>query len=406
MLSLYIHIPFCVSKCHYCDFNSFGLGKALPGEDLYLEGLQRERDRWSRILSPEIREGAKTLYFGGGTPSLFSPPMIEKILQEMTALLPIPAEIEKTLEMNPKTASLNKIKEFRQAGINRLSIGIQTLDPTSLKALGRAHDAEDALETVEWALEAGFERINVDLMVGLPAQTLKILQDTLAQLEKFPLQHVSAYELILEEGTPFYEGYRKGNLSLPSTEEVLEMRDGLESFVSKKGMQPYEISNYAKPGHESQHNCAYWDYESFIGLGAGAVSFLRINEISEEALKQMGLKRSSSLFGVRLTNPYSLKDYLEGASLLSSVEVEFIDRETAKGEFMMMGLRKRKGIQFSHFQKKFEEPFPERFYSIIVKAVDRGWMEADAGGCCFTNEGILLSNEVMREFLPLASSIV
>ncbi|MCC6271836.1 MAG: radical SAM family heme chaperone HemW [Deltaproteobacteria bacterium] len=398
-LALYIHIPFCVSKCHYCDFNSIGLGRSAAPEGEYVAALGREIGRWAEALAPEVRGGFDTVFFGGGTPSLFAPESIGKLLREARRLGPLEPGAEVTLELNPKTAAPEKMCGFREAGCNRLSVGVQTLDEGLLADLARAHDATDALQALEWAFAAGFERVSGDLMYGLPRQTLGQLEDTLRRLEGFPLRHLSAYELIVEEGTPFYDRYLKGRLPLPETEEVLAMRERIAAFGCAKGMGAYEVSNYACAGHESRHNLHYWDYDSFVGLGAGAVSFLRLSELNGATLSRLGVEPSPGLYGLRLANPRGLSEYDAGAGLWTGVEVEPIARAAAFGEFMMMGLRKRRGIRFADFEQKFAAPFPAAFREALARAREWGWVALEAGGARFTEAGMLFSNEVLREFL-------
>jgi putative oxygen-independent coproporphyrinogen III oxidase len=399
LISAYIHIPFCVSKCHYCDFNSLGMGKNSPPETSYVESLGRECERWSWFLNEEARVGMGTVFFGGGTPSLFAPSSIEAILQHVSALAPLEREAELTLELNPKTAQAEKMKGFRQVGINRLSIGIQTLEDGILSRLGRTHSASDALQAIDWAFATGFPKINVDLMYALPGQGLPQVEQTLKQLRTFPLHHLSAYELIIEEETPFYEQYLQGKLSLPETEDILSMRQEIENFAREKQMQAYEISNYAGVGHQSKHNCHYWEYEDYVGLGAGAVSFLRRERISAEAWAALGFSEDSSIYGLRLTNPRPLKSYEAHVATLEQVEVEPISMRMAMGEFMMMGLRKREGIRFADFEEKFAQSLPEDFYHVNQRAVGQGLVEVDELGCRLSEKGILLSNEVMQEFI-------
>jgi len=398
--SLYIHIPFCVSKCHYCDFNSIGLGAASVPEKTYCEALSRELGFWREILHHELKGSMGTIFFGGGTPSLFSAEGIEDILTQARKVLPFSPAAEITLEMNPKTAHREKMLGFLKAGVNRLSIGVQTLKPSILKQLSRAHDAADALHALEWAYEVNFPRINIDLMYGLPEQTREDLKATFAELRVFPLKHLSAYELIVEEGTPFYDRYFQGRLPLPELPDVLAMRDAIQEFASNKGMEAYEVSNYASPGHESRHNGAYWNYDSFVGLGAGAVSFLRDSEIHPEFSRRLAPSPGEEIYAWRITNPRALADYQGRESFAEGADFEAIDFKTAMGEFMMMGLRRREGISFEAFEGKFSRPFPDCYREIIARAARRGWMVVDARGGHFTEAGLLLSNEVLQEFLP------
>lgn len=398
-ISLYIHIPFCVSKCHYCDFNSLGLGRSPAPESEYVAALKKELGRWREGLAEKAREGLSTVFFGGGTPSLFSAESIDSLLQEAKRLAPLEPECEVTLELNPKTAVLEKMRGFLDAGCNRLSIGVQTLDEDLLATLARAHGAEDALQALEWAFAAGFKHVNADLMYGLPRQNLVQIEDTLGRLRHFPLRHLSAYELIVEEGTPFYDRYLQGRLPLPETEEVLAMRELIADFGRSKGMLPYEVSNYACLGEESRHNLHYWDYDSFVGIGAGAVSFLRAEELHPELFSKLSGNADEGIYGFRITNPCGVAEYSASVQSWEAPSYELIKLEEAYGEFMMMGLRKRAGIRFRDFEKKFLRPFPPAFLGVLSQAKEKGWMELDAGGARFTEAGVLFSNEILREFL-------
>ena len=398
MLSLYIHIPFCVSKCHYCDFNSAGIGRSAAPEAEYLAALRRELGRWADFLGDGADDCFDTVFFGGGTPSLFSAEGIGSILTQSTELRPRRRGAEVTLELNPKTADLPKMRGFREAGCNRLSIGVQTLDPGLLAELGRAHDPDEALQALDWGLESGFEKVSIDLMYGLPKQEMRQMEETLERLAKYPLRHLSAYELIVEEDTPFYDRYRRDRLPLPSEPEVESMRQRLERFALAKGMKAYEISNYAVAGAESRHNLHYWNYDSFVGLGSGAVSFLKVSELAPDFRRNLKVEIGADTFALRLTNPRSLAEYQSSAASWEKVEVEPVTKSQAQSEFMMMGLRKRQGIAYVDFESHFEESFPKDFAALVERARERGWVEATPEACRFTETGMALSNEFLQEF--------
>lgn len=398
MFSLYIHIPFCVSKCHYCDFYSLGMGKREIPEAAYVDAVCREVHRWSGVWREPGQSEINTVFFGGGTPSLLAPPSVARILSETVRLGRPIAGAEVTLEINPKTASPKKLKGFIQAGVNRASMGVQSLDDGILKELGRAHTGAEALRSLEWLYGAGFSQVSIDLMYGLPKQDLKSLQGTLEELEVFPLRHLSAYELIVEEHTPFYDRHRCGALPLPQTEAVLAMRERIESFIAEKSMSRYEISNYAVPGAESRHNRRYWSYESYVGLGAGAVSFLRKQDLAPGWAKQCGWEDAENTYGWRLTNRKDLNGYMADADRWAGTAVEPIPLETAMVEFIMMGLRKSEGILYADFEKKFGRVFPEKFTAVALTSSRRGLLELDPQGCRLSEEGVMLSNEVLQEF--------
>ncbi len=396
---LYVHIPFCVSKCQYCDFNSYGIGKALAPEEEYIGRLLREIRQAGQIMTPGLSVEGETVYFGGGTPSLFSAEGIGRILTGLRQSIGVAPGGEVTLEMNPKTASREKMAALRGQGVTRLSVGVQTLDEEILHALGRAHSAADALQTLEWAFDAGLKRVNADLMYGLSGQSLFHVEQTLGLLKPFPLAHLSAYELIVEEGTPFYDRYLEGRLPLPETEEVLRMRQAIGNFAEEKGMAAYEVSNYASAGHESRHNERYWNYDSFLSFGAGAVSFLRKEELAPWVLERIPVPSREDLYGLRWTNPRGLREYAQAEGPLAGVDLEAISLGQARGEFMMMGLRRCRGIRFDEFERKFGEPFPEKFLEVVREAVDAGLMEGDEQACRFTERAMLLSHEDLREYL-------
>ncbi|HCU24947.1 MAG TPA: hypothetical protein DF383_08015 [Deltaproteobacteria bacterium] len=395
----YIHIPFCLSKCHYCDFNSLGIGQVEPPEREYVAALIEEFGRWRRVLREEARSGFDSVFFGGGTPSLFRPETLAEILLVLQELAPILSGAEKTLELNPKTADLKKMQGLVAAGFNRLSVGVQTLDETLLGALARAHGAEDALQALRWAFAAGFPQVNVDLMYGLPGQETGTLRSTCERLSEFPLRHLSAYELIVEEGTPFFARQRRGALALPQEDSVAAMKAEIEAFATAQGMKNYEISNYSAPRHESRHNLHYWNYDSFIGFGAGATSFLRKEELHEDFLRSVGLQDKPDLYGLRLTNPAALREYQDQSAGWKGVHVEPIFRNMAMGEFMMMGLRKRTGICFADFVERFSEPFPQNYREVLRRAEAKGWAVVGAEACRLTELGRTFSNSVLGEFL-------
>lgn len=393
LISLYVHIPYCLSKCPYCDFFSVGWGEApLPERD-FLKSLDRETERWSHWLLGA--ETAGTLFFGGGTPSLLSARTVEGLLESTRRFFPWYDSIEVTLEMNPKTADPKKLQDLRRAGVNRISMGVQSLEDSLLKILGRAHSRKEALESLEWVLAAGFDSCNVDLMYGLPDQTEGHLGATLETLAAYPLPHLSAYELILEEDTPFFERYRYEAKPLPEGETVLAMRTMVEDFARGQGMQRYEISNFARPGNECRHNLAYWNYDSFVGLGPSAVSFLRLEQLSGDFFRDFPLPREETPpYGVRLTNPRESRP--RTSKRAEAVSVEWISRETAALEYFMLGLRKAQGICLQDFVRRFSQDPPAHFAAAMAVAQSRGWMEFSGSRTRLTPQGVVMSNEVIQ----------
>lgn len=264
-ISLYIHWPFCVSKCPYCDFNSH-VAKSLDA-DLWEQSLLTELKTLGGRISPETT--LETIYFGGGTPSLMRPETVQKLIDSATKMLGTGTSIEITLEANPTTFEEKKFKNFRQAGVNRLSLGIQSFDDSSLRFLGRAHDAKQALSALENAFVI-FPRVSFDLIYGLPKQTLPAWRGQLAQAALFSPSHISCYQLTFEPGTPFYTRFQRGDLTYPSDTKALQFDRVTEKFWEQYGLKRYEVSNYAKPGYESRHNLAYWQRKPTLGIGPGA----------------------------------------------------------------------------------------------------------------------------------------
>ena len=406
MVSLYIHIPFCLSKCHYCDFYSLGWGKAPIPEAPFHRALRQEFRQRQQELIPEALAQVPTIFFGGGTPSLMSSEAIGKILEEIPLSQGewdrgegMASKREVTLELNPKTADRKKLEEFKQVGVNRVSMGLQSLDDAILEKLGRAHNGREALASLSLALESGLPGVNVDIMYGLPYQDLKKLTDTLDGLAEFPLTHLSAYELILEEQTLFYDWYHYDQRPLPNSESILAMRSAIDQFAEQKNMSLYEISNWARRGEECRHNLRYWDYESFLGLGPGAVSFLRWEELSPELQGRWQRSGEALPYGLRWTNRRDLQKYLTQSEDLPDESMEWISRETAQGEFMIMGLRKAEGIRYEDFRKKFQVSLPHNFHRVFEQAKSKGWLLLSENGVQLTELGRRFSNEILQDFL-------
>lgn len=398
-ISFYVHVPYCVSKCHYCDFYSLGVGGLEVDEEAYLGALERDLLAWKKVLNPDLHYSVRTLFLGGGTPSLFKTKSIERIILLLRQIMPCDEMAELSLEANPDTLTLDKIQAFKAMGVHRLSMGIQSLEDRLLAAIGRPHSARQATMAIGWAVDTQFRTLNIDLMYGLPGQCLQDLRHTLMSLGSYPFEHLSAYELTIEEETKFGKKLSSGALSLPSEDEVLEMRAELAKFVLEKGMHSYEISNAALDGHESLHNRHYWDYGSFVGLGAGAVSFLRRDEINQGLWQDTWQGDAERLYGVRVQNPKISEGYFDKNPLVSSACVEPISVQTAMGEFMMLGLRKSDGIYFVDFEEKFDQTFPDVFMEKLRVFARESKVEINSQQCYLTPRGILLSNHLLCEFV-------
>lgn len=384
LLSLYIHIPFCEVKCGYCDF--FSVSRGFGDFDLqneYVAALTREIDARS---SDHAGRPVRSIFFGGGTPSLLDPRLLERILISLRKHFAWEDATEVTLESNPKTVSLEKLKDFRSLGINRLSIGVQSLQDRFLKVMGRIHSGQEARETVEDAWAAGFKNINIDLIYALPGQTFEDWQEDLEEALQLKTPHLSAYHLTLEPGTSFDALYRRGQLRLPSEEEGIRCltwtRERLSTARCQAPMEPYEISNFSMPGFESVHNRNYWRYGEYLGFGTAAASFV------------LGAPHGLP-FASRRTNVRDLKKYLRGEWAGFS---EDIDLPTAMGEFCMLALRTREGIGEEAFTRQFENPLRKTYPKELEKWSLRGWLENEGGFWRLTEPGILFCDEVAASF--------
>ncbi len=386
-LSLYVHIPFCEVKCGYCDF--FSVPRGYEDFDLqkeYVQELLREID--TRATDFKGRP-VRSLFFGGGTPSLLAPDLLEKIFKKLNQYFSWGPEVEVTLESNPKTVSYEKLRTFRSLGVNRISLGVQSFQDRFLQVMGRIHSGSEALRTIEDIVHAGFENYSFDLIYALPGQSFEDWQKDLEQALSLGPPHLSAYHLTIEEGTSFHTLYEKGKLKLPEEEEGVRLltwtRERLQQYQVR--LEPYEISNFSKPGFESVHNRNYWQYGEYLGLGAGAASFV----------KHRGSALYPTVHGERRTNIRDLKKYLSGTW---EGFCETIDLKMAMGEFCMLALRMREGISEKAFEKEFHRPLQEIFSVPIDRMIQRGWLNKTGGGWCLTPQGLLFANEVAIAFLP------
>ena len=376
-LSLYIHFPWCVRKCPYCDFNSHQLQQDLP-EQAYLQALiadlqQDLPDVWGRNIN--------SIFMGGGTPSLFSAASMRSLLSQMRALLPIAPDAEITMEINPGSQEFDDLHAYRAAGINRLSFGIQSLDNDQLKTLGRIHSAEQAVNAVKKARTAGFDNINLDMMFALPQQDLSAArQDLLALIDLQP-EHISYYQLTLEPNTLFAS---KPPLGLPTDEHKLQMYEQGQTLLDQAGFEQYEVSAYARPNQRSQHNLNYWNFGDYLAIGAGAhskISFGHDGSIRRQ-LKHKHPKR-----------------YLQKAhSAERIVQSEFLTAQQLPFEFMLNAVRLKQPISF----KKFEDTTGlDRSLLItpLKTLADVPWFKMDGEQLQLTEEGFLLSDEILKVFI-------
>lgn len=381
--SLYIHIPYCISKCPYCDFNSHVVAE-IP-EDAYTDSLLRELEFYGDQTDWRGRV-VQSIFFGGGTPSTFKPASIGKLLAWVAATFAINLDCEITLEANPGAVDSGKFFGYRDAGVNRISVGVQSFQPELLKFLGRAHSADEAKRALEIVRQAGFDNFNFDLIYANPGQTLAALDADLDTALEFQPPHLSAYNLTFEEGTPFHHEYRAGRMKHLGEDEEIAMAELIEQKLRAGGLSRYEISNYARPGYPSRHNVNYWRSGDYLGLGAGAHSYKR-GESDVESGRRWCNEKSPGRYMTQIAK-----------SRHAIVECEDIDLMKAAGEFMFLGLRMTEGISIETFRASFGKP-PEEVYPRIRTWIEGDLLEENSGYLRFTAKGILLANSIFVEFM-------
>ena len=378
-LELYLHIPFCVKKCNYCDFLSAPAGEETRAA--YVDALLEEIRGFDEPEDYEV----VTVFFGGGTPSILPGQAIFRIMEALREKFSFRKGAEITLEANPGTVDKEKLSFYKKAGINRLSFGLQSADAEELKKLGRIHTWEKFLESFQLAREAGFSNINVDLMSALPGQTKESWEKTLRQVLALQPEHISAYSLIIEEGTPFYQLYEKDVERrdageepelIPSEEEERAMYEATGRILKEQGYLHYEISNYAKPGCECRHNLGYWQRRDYLGFGLGA---------------------STLLNPVRYKNTEDLEAYLGGD--FSKKEFFVLTKDNQIEETMFLGLRVLEGVSKEHFREQFSCELRVVYRKELEKLEKEGLLEEEGDFVRLTSRGIDLSNPVLAEFL-------
>lgn len=396
-MELYVHYPFCVKKCRYCDFLSGPAGEET--RQAYLSALEREIRGWGNALkeqkNPEDGEPVMvtSVYFGGGTPSLMSAGEADHLMFLLAENFTISPDAEITMECNPGTADAGKLKAFHDMGFNRISLGVQSLDDGELALLGRIHTARQAAEAVSLARDAGFMNVNLDLMSALPGQDLRHWMKNLKTAVSLEPDHLSCYSLILEEGTEFARMQEAGTLpAFPDEELDRRMYHETGAFLSSRGYPRYEISNYAGPVYECRHNTGYWRGEEYLGLGPGASSYLSL-----PAGEGGGLRR------VRFRNPDSIKEYVArdfrnvSESALREGHVQTPDDEME--EFMFLGLRMIRGIDTEEFRRKFGQPIGEIYGDVIRRHVADGLLCREGTRMFLSERGLDLANTVMADFM-------
>lgn len=372
-LGIYVHIPFCVRKCEYCDFLSVSASK--HAWRTYLDALlyEIERVEESGLLVPSDYK-VMTIFFGGGTPSILPGEWICEIMSRIKKSFSLHDNPEITIECNPESISLEKLMKYKEAGINRLSIGLQSTSNDELKKLGRVHTYEKFLEGFKHARSCGFTNINIDLMSALPRQSLDSWKETLDKVIELSPEHISAYSLIIEEGTPFYE--QKEGLELPREEDERKMYYETEHSLKEFGYSRYEISNYAKEGYECRHNIGYWQCKDYIGFGLGAASYIE---------------------GRRFSNIREIDKYNE--CIFNKEKLLFLSKKDKMEEFMFLGLRMMEGIEIRKFRENFKCSVFDVYGKVLDNLLDKNLIGKDENRIYLTPIGIDVSNYVLSEFL-------
>jgi len=375
-LELYIHIPFCVKKCAYCDFLSGPADEDVVAQ--YVEALVQE------IRSYAGTHGLITsIFIGGGTPSLLEPIQIENIFKALRETFSVADDAEITIEANPGTVTAEKLQTYKACKINRISFGLQSVNNEELKLLGRIHTYEEFLESYRMAREAGFDNINVDLISAIPKQTLQSWENTLQQIIALKPEHISAYSLIVEDGTPFANLYGEGCLNecdLPNEDAEREIYYQTEAMLREAGYYRYEISNYAKAGKECRHNLGYWERKNYLGLGLGAASLLN---------------------NVRFSNTADLQVYIKNAKNSKAIRcgVEELNKKAQMEEFVFLGMRKTVGISVKEFKNTFHIDIEECYGKNLERMLSEGLIEKQGDYLRLTTKGIDVSNYVFAELL-------
>lgn len=376
-LGMYVHIPFCIRKCQYCDFISFENQQSKTEE--YVNAIVQE----IKGVKTEIgKKELSTIYIGGGTPSILEIKEIEKIIDTIKKEFTISKSAEITIEVNPGTVSKNKLETYQRIGINRISIGLQSTNNEILKQIGRIHTYEQFLATYQMAREVGFQNCNVDLMLALPRQTIEILEESLEKVIALQPEHISVYSLILEENTPMFQEYQYHEVIFPNEEKERNMYWRVKEILEEKGYQHYEISNFAKPGYESKHNVNCWNQEEYIGIGLAAHSYYQ---------------------KTRYSNTTNLVKYIENIQKGFWKKNRQIQEEQTKEEqqreYMLLGLRKLEGVSIIDFKNKFFQNPIDLYNKEVEKLVRQELIQIRKQQIQLTQKGLDFANLVWEEFV-------
>ena len=380
-VSLYVHIPFCHTRCHYCDFNTYA--GMLPLREPYVRALLTEigmAGALTKLPGGKPRR-SRTIFFGGGTPSLLSVSQVSRILDACYNNFAVDEDAEITLEANPGTLSREQLVGLRAAGVNRLSMGAQSFDAELLKTLGRIHSPKDITQAVRDAQAAGFTSINVDFMFGLPGQTMRHWRETIERALDLHIEHLSLYSLIIEEGTPFYTWTHEGRITPGDEDLCADMYEYADERLHAAGYVNYEISNWSLPGFQSRHNLTYWHNLPYIGVGAGAYS---------------------SFGGRRFSNVREPAEYIRmlKAQQWPEVESETVDKAQAMSETAFLALRTAQGLHLPTFEQRFALPFAQFAGDRLHMVEEAGLLERETEWLRLSKRGRLLGNEVFLRLLP------
>lgn len=377
--AIYVHIPFCLQKCLYCDFASY----ANCGEELKTEYVKALCKEIGQSAALPVSEKA-TIYFGGGTPSTLSVEQISEIVDSLKSNGYWRQPIEATIEVNPGTVDEAKLEKIKALGFTRISMGVQSLNNAELKTIGRIHNAKQALEAIKAAEAVGFKHINADVIYGLPGQTLESLQETLAMLTATAIDHISVYGLIVEENTPLCDLVEQGKLVLPDEDAAADMYEFVQSFLKEQGFARYEVSNYARDGKDgySRHNDSYWHYYPYAAFGASAVAFDG---------------------KTRTTRPAEVRDYINWANTFAGDKCmeESLGADELLSEYMLMGLRRVEGANLNEAKERYHVDVLEKYKNEIAKFFQQGLLayNTDTGILYFTEKGMELGNQVFEAFV-------
>lgn len=367
MKGLYVHIPFCLKKCKYCDFNSFCFSEA--DKERYLKALFCEMDKYKGT-------SCDTVFIGGGTPTSLNTEEMSQLLKKINECFTLSENCEFTVEANPKTVDKEKLDVMLKSGVNRLSVGVQSFNDNELLKLGRVHSKREAIETIRLARDCGFKNISIDLMCAIPDQTTDSFKKNLEKAFLLNPEHISCYSLILEENTPLFNEYKKGLLNLPDEDTEREVYELACSELEKNGYYQYEISNFAKEGFESRHNIKYWQCREYIGLGLSAHSYLD---------------------GMRYSNTDNFSSYINGD--FGEYGKEILTENDKMSEFMFMGLRMVEGVSEAEFYSRFHMDFKKVFERPLLKFIKLGMIEEENGYFRLTHKALSVSNQIMCEFI-------